>query len=205
VGIIGAGDRGMELVHQIRACSDAEVAGFSDIFSSRLERAAGAAPEAKLARDYRELLDDASIHAVVIATPPHVHAVPFIDALDAGKHVYIEKTLALSVADLKKMRRAYRKDSGKHVIQVGHQACSSGHLNDARMFLSDPSRMGEITSIAMRNFRNAPRGKALWSRPVLIRPTLTGLLSMRIATSTRTDSSIGATTSITPVDRSPNI
>src|SRR5579862_8677179 len=87
VGIIGAGDRGMELVAQIRACPHTETAAFADIHSVRRERAQGSVPGAAAYDDYRRLLEDRSLDAVIIATPPHLHAAQFIDALDAGKHV----------------------------------------------------------------------------------------------------------------------
>src|SRR6476661_6298858 len=58
IGIIGAGDRGMELVNHIRACSNTEIAGFADVYAKRLETAAGVAPGAAVHADYRSLLDD---------------------------------------------------------------------------------------------------------------------------------------------------
>src|SRR5512143_3038526 len=64
IGIIGAGDRGMELVHQIRACPNTEIAGFADVFARRLESASGLAPGAFLHNDYRSLLDDPAVDAV---------------------------------------------------------------------------------------------------------------------------------------------
>src|SRR5215472_7164419 len=67
VGVIGAGDRGMELVPQIRACRNTEITAFADIFGKRLERAQGAVPTAAVYSDYRKLLDDKSLDAVVIA------------------------------------------------------------------------------------------------------------------------------------------
>src|SRR5512142_366186 len=74
IGIIGAGDRGMELVHQIRACPNTEIAGFADVFTKRHETAAGMVPGSAIHSDYRALLDDASVDAVIVATPQHLHA-----------------------------------------------------------------------------------------------------------------------------------
>src|ERR1051325_1983235 len=82
IGIIRAGDRGMELVPQIRVCPTAEIAAFACVYSGRLDRARGAVPEAAVFTDYRKLLEDKSVDAVVIATPPHLHAAQFVDALD---------------------------------------------------------------------------------------------------------------------------
>src|ERR1700687_4056347 len=94
IGIIGVGDRGLELLNQIRVCDNAEIAAFADIYTKRLEKAASFAPSAARFADYRRLLGDSSIDAEGIATPPHLHAYQFSAALDAGKHVYQEKTLA---------------------------------------------------------------------------------------------------------------
>jgi len=167
-GIIGAGDRGLELLNQIRVCDNAEVGAFADIYTKRLEKAAGFAPEAAAYSDYRRLLEDDSLDAVVIATPPHLHAEPFCAALDAGKHIYLEKTLAHALDDAKLMRAAYGKDGNRHVVQVGHQACSFGHMADVAQFLTPADRVGKISALVMRNYRNTPRHKPQWARPALL-------------------------------------
>ena len=168
VSVIGAGDRGLELVHQIRMCPGAEIAAIADIYSKRLEKAAAFVPAAQFVPDYRSLLDDSSIDAVVIATPTHLHAEQFIAALGAGKHVYLEKTLALDVAQANRMRAAYESVAGKLTVQVGHQSCSFGQMDDVRQFLTQPARIGKVSAISMRNFRNTPYGKPQWARPALL-------------------------------------
>lgn len=168
VGVIGAGDRGLELLNQIRVCGGTEVAAFADIYTKRLEKAAHFAPSAALFADYRRVLDDPSIDAVVIATPPHLHAEAFCAALDSGKHVYQEKTLAHTLDHLQRMRAAYRKDNQKHVVQIGHQACSFGHLSDVAQFMTPADRIGRISALVMRNYRNTPRHKPQWARPALL-------------------------------------
>ncbi len=172
VGIVGAGDRGLELVNQIRLCPDTDVVAFSDIYTKRLEKAAAVTasiyPGAKTYRDARRIFDDSSIDAVVIATPPHLHAAQFCAALAAGKHVYQERTLALTVADAKRMRKASREDNGRHAVQIGHQVCSHGQMTDVTQFLREPSRIGRVTALAMRYFRNTPPSKPQWARPTLL-------------------------------------
>jgi len=118
--------------------------------------------------DYRRLLDDRSIDAVVIGTPPHLHAEHFCASLDAAKHVYLEKTLANTIDQAKRMRAAYEKDRGKHRVQIGHQSCSFGQMADVNRFLAQPARIGKITAVVMRNYRNTPRGKPQWARPALL-------------------------------------
>jgi len=172
VGIIGAGDRGMELVPQIHACSNTEIGAFADIYTRPLERARGAVPAAAVYSDYRRLLDDNSLDAVVIATPPHLHASQFADSLAAGKHVYQERIMAFSVDHAKKMRAAHQKYGAKRTVQIGHQTCSFGHMADVRQFISDPEHLGNITAITMQMHRNTPGNKPPWSRTALLSPDL---------------------------------
>ena len=164
VGIIGPGARGMSLVQQAIACSNTEFVAFADIYTKRLEAALKLAPAAKTYLDYRYLLDDKSIDAVLIATPQHLHCEHFVAALDAGKHVYQEKTMAFSVDHAKRMRAAYQR-AGKRTVQIGHQDCSSGNVPDARSFLAS-GYMGAISCIHSTEFRNTPHDKAQWYRPV---------------------------------------
>src|SRR5207248_8822254 len=90
-GVIGVGDRGTQLARDAMACPGVDLVAFSDVYRRRLEEAARLAPNAHTYLDYRQLLEDPSIDAVVIATPQHLHADGFIAAMDAGKHVYQEK------------------------------------------------------------------------------------------------------------------
>ncbi|HLW76495.1 MAG TPA: Gfo/Idh/MocA family oxidoreductase, partial [Bryobacteraceae bacterium] len=146
----------------------AEAVAFSDVFSKQLERAKSLVPAADLYLDHRKMLEDRTIDAVLVATPQHLHAEHFCAALDAGKHVYQEKTMAFTVEQAKRMRAAFARDGGKHTVQIGHQATSFGHMRDVRQWLSEPERMGKITAIDMRMFRNTPRGKPQWSRTARI-------------------------------------
>jgi len=166
VGIIGAGDRGVELMNHLRTCSNAEIVAVSDIYTKHRERAAASVQGCAAFRDYRALLDAQNVDAVVIATPQHLHAAQFRDALGAGKHVYLEKTSAFTVAEAKQMRSAYR--AATQVVQIGHQACSSGHVTDVESFLSDPQRLGRIAAISMQMHRNTPSGKPQWARPAML-------------------------------------
>ncbi len=86
-------------------------------------------------------------------------------ALQAGKHVYQEKTMAFNVAHAKKMRAAYQHAAGKQVVQIGHQWTSMGQVTDAVSFLK-PELMGKITMIQGRMYRNTPHGKPQWARPI---------------------------------------
>lgn len=165
LGIIGPGDRGMQIVREAMACPNTEMVAFADIYTKRLEDAKRVAPNAQTYLDYRNLLDNKDVDAVLIATPQHLHKEHFIAALEAGKHVYQEKTMAFTVDHAKKMRAAYQKVSGKLTVQIGHQSCSFGQARDAAAFLAS-GKMGRITMIESHMYRNTPHGKPQWSRPV---------------------------------------
>ena len=164
IGIIGIGDRGTQLAREAIACPGTELCGIADIYTRRLEDAAKLAPAARTYADYRQLLDDPALDAVLIATPQHLHAEPFIAAMDAGKHVYIEKAMAFTVEQAKLMRTAYHK-AGNRVEQVGHQTCSLGHVADASNYLST-GIVGQVTAIRAHMYRNTPHGKPQWTRPL---------------------------------------
>lgn len=164
LGIIGAGDRGMQIVREAIACPNTQFVGFADVYTRRLEEAKKLVPDAKTYLDYRHMLDDKSLDAVLIATPQHLHCEHFCASLDAGKHVYQEKTMAFSVEHAKRMRAAYQK-AGKRTVQIGHQACSSGQVTDAANIMAT-GFVGKITSIHAHMYRNTPHGKPQWSRPV---------------------------------------
>ncbi len=164
LGIIGPGDRGMQLVREALACPNTEMVAFADVYTRRLEEARKLVPNAKTFLDYRYLLEDRSIDAVIIATPQHLHCEHFVASLDAGKHVYQEKTMAFTVEHAKRMRAAYQRARNR-VVQIGHQGCSSGQIVDAVNFMKT-GWVGKITAIHAHMYRNTPHGKPQWSRPI---------------------------------------
>jgi predicted dehydrogenase len=165
IGIIGPGARGKEIMKMALSCPNTEIVGAADVFTRRLEEAKKMAPGAKTYLDYRYLLEDKSIDAVLIATPQHLHCEHFVASLDAGKHVYQEKTLAFTVEHAKRMRAAYQR-AGKRTVQVGHQGCSMGQNTDAFEFMAT-GYVGKITSIHAHMYRNTPHDKPQWTRPIL--------------------------------------
>src|SRR6476646_221108 len=165
LGIIGPGARGQQIMRQAISCPNTEMVGIADIYTRRLEEAKKFAPASKTYLDYRHLLEDKSIDAVLIATPQHLHCEHFVAALDAGKHVYQEKTMAFSVDHAKRMRAAYQR-AGKRTVQIGHQGCSMGQVTDAFDFMKT-GYVGKITSIHAHMYRNTPHDKPQWTRPIL--------------------------------------
>jgi predicted dehydrogenase len=169
VGIIGPGDRGMQLARELMECPDNELVAFADVYTRRLEEARELVPGARTYLDYRYLLDDRSIDAVLIATPQHLHCEHFCAALDAGKHVFQEKTMAFTVEHARRMRAAF-ENATRCTVQVGHQCCSTGQIADAAGILAT-GLVGRITAIRAHMFRNTPHGKPQWSR--LVYPDMT--------------------------------
>ena len=165
LGIIGAGARGQQIMRQAISCPATEMVGIADVYTRRFEEARKFVPQAKTYLDYRHLLEDKSIDAVLIATPQHLHCEHFVAALDAGKHVYQEKTMAFTVEHAKRMRAAYQR-AGKRTVQIGHQGCSMGQNTDAADFIKT-GNVGKITAIHGHMFRNTAHGHPQWSRPIL--------------------------------------
>jgi predicted dehydrogenase len=164
IGVIGPGAQGSTDMRAALRCPNTELVAFADVFTKRLEDAKKLAPNAKTYLDYRHLLEDKSIDAVIIATPQHLHAECFVASLDAGKHVYQEKTMAFTVEHAKKMRAAFQR-AGKRTVQIGHQYCSSPTIEDARGYVKS-GNVGKITEVHAHMYRNTPHDQPQWTRPV---------------------------------------
>lgn len=104
------------MIKHVVALCDVDSARLAEAQKQLKERGGG---EAKLYSDYRRLLEDKTIDAVLIATPDHWHALPTIHACQAGKDVYVEKPLSLTIEEGKAMVRAARYY--KRVVQTGSQ------------------------------------------------------------------------------------
>lgn len=161
IGQIGAGGRGKEILREAMKCPNTEVVAIADVYTLRHQQVKKFAPEAQAYTDFRRLLDDKSIDAVLIATPQHLHALHFVPALQAGKDVYQEKTMAFNVDHAKRMRKAFQ--GSNRVVQVGIQSTSSSAVAKAHE-LATPERMGPVSAIHSHMYRNAPYGG--WLRPI---------------------------------------
>jgi predicted dehydrogenase len=161
IGLIGAGGRGQEIFKSALQCPNTEAVAVADVYTRRLDEVKKFAPQVKTYQDFRKLLDDKSIDAVLIATPQHQHALNFVPAIQAGKDIYQEKTMAFNPDHAKRMRRAFK--SSDRVVQVGIQSTSSGAVALAREYLT-AEKMGTITAIHTHHYRNAPYGG--WKRAI---------------------------------------
>jgi len=161
IGLIGAGGRGTEIFTAALHCRNTEPVAVADVYTRRLDDIRQIAPQVKTCSDCRRLLDDRSIDAVLIATPQHQHALNFVAAIEAGKDVYQEKTMAFNPDHARRMRRAF-EHSGR-VVQIGIQSTSGPGCAEAQR-LATTDRMGKITLVHAHHYRNAPYGG--WLRQV---------------------------------------
>lgn len=120
LGIIGPGDRGRYLMLNLQQIEGIEIAAFCDDYPLHYDRAHDlTGGQARGFTDYRDLLDMQELDGVVIATPLHEHARMTIDALHAGKAVFVEKSLARTIDDCFAIKRA-AEETGS-IFQIGHQ------------------------------------------------------------------------------------
>ena len=159
--LIGAGSRGKQIFKAALGCPNVEAVAVADIYTCRLDEAKQIAPNVNTYQDFRKILDDKSIDAVLIATPQHQHVLNFVPALQAGKDVYQEKTMAFNPDHARRMRKAF-EGSGR-VVQVGIQS-TSGPAEPKARELATPERMGVITALHTHHYRNAPYGG--WLRKI---------------------------------------
>jgi predicted dehydrogenase len=124
LGVIGAGGRGQLVMSTFQQDAAVRVGAVCDVYEPNLEKglslaakAAGNAPKAY--RNYKQLLDDKRIDAVLIATPEHWHHRMVLDALAAGKDVYVEKPLCRTPEEGVELVEAERRS--KNIVQVGMQ------------------------------------------------------------------------------------
>jgi predicted dehydrogenase len=148
LGFIGVRGRGADLASEFAKRADCEVVALCDIDDASfkkplaaVEKITGKAP--RLEKDFRKLLDDKGIDAVVNATPDHWHALVAVMACQAGKDVYSEKPASHNVVEGRRMIEAARKY--KRVVQIGIQRRSMPHVIEATKFVRD----GGIGTVGM--------------------------------------------------------
>ncbi len=116
--LIGYGDWGREIAQTLGRLPEANLMAICDTYDVMLKRAQRASPDASRHADYREILDNPDIQAVIVATPTHLHRDIVIDALDAGKNVYCEAPIASTIEDARAIAKAAEKASGQ-IFQAG--------------------------------------------------------------------------------------
>ncbi len=163
VGIIGVRNQGRLLAGELAKLADVEVRSLCDVDESQFAPAVRAVVEAGrkepvTEREFRRLLDDPSLAAVVIATPDHWHAPMALLALQAGKDVYLESPATHSVEEGAALIEAVR--SGERVVQVGLQQRSGSHFQSAIQFV----RSGKLGTVRMAKAWIVHRRKSIGRR-----------------------------------------
>ena len=149
VALIGSGWWGMNILNTAIASGTVKVVGLCDVDQAQLDGALEKVKEQtgdkpKLYKDYREMLKKAKPEIVINATPDHWHALPTIDALKAGCHVYVEKPIGHTINEGKAMVAAQKK-YGK-VVQVGLHRHAAPHNKAGIEFLKS-GKAGDIKMV----------------------------------------------------------
>lgn len=161
IGIVGCGDRGRGILSVLKELQEQfKVAAICDVLDFRLDDTRkNCEASVKVYKDYRQLLDDKNVDAVVIATSLNMHFPIAADALKAGKHVYLEKAMTYNIPEaleLVKLSRQYPQQ----VLEVGHQYRYTPLYFKVKEMISK-GYLGDVTQIDCRWDRNWN-----WRRPV---------------------------------------
>jgi predicted dehydrogenase len=159
VGIMGAGGRALSLITSFARNSEVEVVAIADLDANRLPKGLETARKfqgqsVRGESDFRRLIDDRSIDALVIGTPDHWHAIPTILACQAGKDVYVEKPDGHNIVEGMRMVAAMRKHS--RIVQMGSQHRSTMRLQSAIEFVKSGQLGRCIVAKAWESTRQGP-------------------------------------------------
>ncbi|MBZ4188618.1 Gfo/Idh/MocA family protein [Niabella beijingensis] len=159
IGLIGVGQRGSGLLNLLTRVDGAKVTACCDIDNSHLQRCKTVVPDAKLYPEYQKLIQDRSVDAVIIATPLYLHYQIARDAIEAGKHIYVEKTMTYDIDQALKLE-ALSESRPQIIIQVGHQYRYYGMYPKIKKLIAD-GLIGKVTHYECQYNRNSD-----WRRPV---------------------------------------
>jgi len=152
-GMVGTGSRGMELLRHLSKVPFGRCVALCDIYPVNLKKGVetiGGDPAPY--EDYRKMLERKDMDAVLIATPLHLHASMIVDALSAGKHVFVEKTMVFTEEEV----RAVKEGAAAHpkqVLQVGLQRRYS-LLYRLAMEMIRKGGLGKVTHVRAQWHRN---------------------------------------------------
>lgn len=149
VAFIGMGKMGRSNLKIAMKQDIVNATAVCDIYDRNLGWAGEIAPQAKKTRDFREIFADKSVDAVCIATPDHWHAYMMVEACKAGKDVYVEKPVCVSVDEGVKMVQAARKYN--RVVQAGTMQRSAKHFGEATQIVKS-GELGNITFVRTWNY-----------------------------------------------------
>ncbi len=156
IGFIGCGLIGLRHIADFKALPNAALTAVCDVYQPRVENAqalCGGSPKGYT--DFRKLLDDKNVDAVVISTPDHWHALATIMACAAGKDVYVEKPMTLFINEGRWMTTAARRY--KRICITGTQGRSGTHMKEVQALLAQ-NHAGKIQSARFSSYRNIMPG-----------------------------------------------
>jgi len=160
VGVVGAGGQGTSLIRNLATVPNSKITAMCDIFEPNLSKGVNlAGSQPKTFTDYRKMIASKDVDAVIIATPLHSHFEIVLAALNAGKHVFVEKTMAYSVLQCEQIVRASRTHPSL-IVQVGHQHRFDPVIHKV-VDMSRNGALGKVTHIRCMWHRNGN-----WRRPV---------------------------------------
>ena len=151
LGLIGCGGEGRSLLVAHQQCSDARIVAVCDVHETHMAWARDLARGSKVLvfSDYRKLLENRDVDAVIIATNDHWHVLTTIHACQAGKDVYVEKPLGTSIGEGRAAVRAAREH--RRIVQVGTQQRSWPHYQQAADIVRS-GRLGEISEVKVWDY-----------------------------------------------------
>src|SRR6185369_12320523 len=145
IGVIGTGGRARGLMRNLKDLPGQQIVAVSDVYEPRmLEAAEIPSTKAATVADYRRILDDKEIDAVLIGAPDHWHRTMTLDAVAAGKDVYVEKPVSHSIEEGVAMVAAV--EASKQVVQTGTQQRSWDHWILGKQIV-DSGRLGRVTFV----------------------------------------------------------
>ncbi len=157
IGVIGTGGRARGLMGNLKRLPGNEMVAVCDVYEPRLLQAAElvGTPSVVKVADYRRILDDREIDAVVIGAPDHWHKQITLDAVAAGKDVYVEKPVSHTIAEGAEMVRVI--EGSKQIVQTGTQQRSWDHFVLGKQLI-DAGRLGQITFVQTYWYQHATAG-----------------------------------------------
>ena len=165
IGVIGCNGMGWSDLRSHLLLSDVQCVALADVDQSVLDKRAadvekmqGTKPQ--LYKDYRKMLENKAIDAVIIGTPDHWHCMAMIDSLSAGKHVYCEKPLANSIEECNLMLGAAKRYN--KIVQIGQWQRSGSHYEKAIEYVRS-GKLGNIRLVKVWAYQG-------WMNPVPVRP-----------------------------------
>ncbi|MBD0376429.1 MAG: Gfo/Idh/MocA family oxidoreductase, partial [Flavisolibacter sp.] len=154
VGLIGTGWYGKNDLFRLIQVAPVSVEALCDVDKHQLTEAATMVQQRikgskapRLYNDYRKMLAENKLDIVLIGTPDHWHALPTIEAIKSGAHVYVQKPISVDVIEGEAMLAAARKHN--RVVQVGTQRRSTPHLIDAKKKVVDAGLLGKVSHVEM--------------------------------------------------------